>query len=80
MVESGIDRSFGRRATAAPRQKEKGKTDYAKAKAHRMVELGIDRSFDGSNRVNVNPAGQKTLAGALDSGARSPLHPPNRRL
>jgi SAM-dependent methyltransferase len=55
MVESGIDRSFGRRATAAPRQKEKGKTDYAKAKAHRMVELGIDRSF-GRRAFGSDPA------------------------
>jgi hypothetical protein len=33
------------------------------------VSLGIDRSFDESNRANVNPAGQKTLARTLDSGA-----------
>src|ERR1700733_10841664 len=55
MVESGIDRSFGRRATAAPRQKEKGKTDYAKAKAPRMVEAGIDRSF-GRRAFGADPA------------------------
>ncbi len=43
------------RLSQGKRKKAKGKTDYAKAKAHRMVELGIDRSF-GRRAFGSDPA------------------------